>query len=97
MARIGSAQNGWIMFAVCSPIATAIAVTAGETPSFAAAGSMIGACTAQWPPPYGTNSEIRLDDRNVNSGNVRVDDTCTAQLDMRSASELSDSSPRIPP
>src|SRR5258708_34134448 len=64
MARIGNAQNGWIMLAVCSPIAVAIAVSAGSTFRFTAAGIMNGPCTAQCPPPEGTTRLMMLDETN---------------------------------
>jgi hypothetical protein len=41
IARIGSAQKGWIMFAVCSPIAVAMAVSARSTCSFTATGTTV--------------------------------------------------------
>ena len=70
----GSAQNGWIMLVQASPQAMAMAVTVGETPRACAAGSMIGPCTAHWPPPEGTNTLTTPALRKASSGKVSAED-----------------------
>src|SRR5690606_29075442 len=70
----GSAQNGWIMLVQASPQAMAMAVTVGETPRAWAAGSMIGPCTAHWPPPEGTKMLTTPALRKASSGKVSAED-----------------------
>src|SRR5580658_183623 len=97
MARIGNAQNGCTMLAVCSPIAVAIAVMAGLTCNFTAAGTMNGPCTAQWPPPEGTNRLMMLEAMNDQNGSVLVLEKATKLAAMIAASPVPVMMPMIPP
>src|SRR6266581_590651 len=85
IASTGSAQKGWIMFAVCSPIAVAMAVSAGSTRRFTAAGTMKGPCTAQWPPPDGTNRLMMFEEMKDQNGSVRCVENATKASAMTAA------------
>jgi signal transduction histidine kinase len=63
MARRGSAKNGCSILATDSPMATDMVVPASEACSLTAAGIANGPCTAQCPPPEGTNKVITSDVR----------------------------------
>ncbi len=62
------------MLVQASPQAIAMAVTSGATPSAAPAGSMIGPCTAHWPPPEGTKTLTSPALRKASTGKLSADD-----------------------
>ena len=97
IASIGSAQNGWIMLAVCSPIAVAMAVSAGLTCSLTAAGTMNGPCTAQCPPPEGTNRLMMFEEMNDQNGSVLAVENATKLCAMTAASPVPVMMPMMPP
>src|SRR5690606_19058609 len=68
--RIGNAQNGCTILVQLSPQATAIDARAISTPSASAAGKIIGACTAHWPPPDGTKKFTIPAEMNVQNAKV---------------------------
>jgi hypothetical protein len=68
--KMGRAQNGWIMLAVPSPQATAMATSPWSTPSDSAAGTMTDPARPSAPPPDGIKRLMMLDETNVQKAKV---------------------------
>src|SRR4249920_191721 len=73
IATTGRAQKGCSMLATSSPIATAMVVAGMDALSATAAGMVKGPCTAQWPPPLGITSEMKIEDTKLSTGKVSAD------------------------
>src|SRR4029079_12333351 len=82
MATTGNAQKGCSMLATCSPIATAIVVAETEAFRVTAAGMVNGPCTAQWPPPLGITSEMKIEETKLRIGRLNADADAAIELEI---------------
>src|ERR1035437_1966969 len=94
---MGSAQNGCTRFATCSPTATALAVLGSDALSCSAAFTITGPCTAQCPPPEGTNRVMTLEQIYDQNGSVCAEENDTNNCANQSARPVSRIRPRMPP
>ena len=63
----------------------------------AAAGTMNGPCTAQWPPPLGTNRLMMMDETKPQNGSVCALETRTNRVAITPARPVVVMMPMMPP
>src|ERR1051326_301219 len=97
IATTGSAQKGCSILATCSPIATAIVVAESDAFSVTAAGMVNGPCTAQWPPPLGITSEIKIEEMKLRMGRLKAEADDAMELEICCASPVAVMMPMMPP